>query len=174
MKKKNIVWIIISAVLLIAVIVLLILLLTGGSSGLSDKKNRTVYDLMDGYVRAYVKADADAANSIFPDYYYDRNGKITAERLESALKNAKERYGDDFNITYEITKTTKLTDEELKTQNNNVKSMFEKANDASECYKYEGSITFKGSKFTDTDPISTMLYCKYSDEWYIISNYLNY
>ena len=69
MKKKNLVWIITSVVLLIAVIVLLILLLTGGSNGYKDKKNRTVNDLMDAYVRTIVKTDVDAGNSIFPKYY---------------------------------------------------------------------------------------------------------
>lgn len=171
MKKKNLVWIITSVVLLIAVIVLLILLLTGGSNGYKDKKNRTVNDLMDAYVRTIVKTDVDAGNSIFPKYYYDQRGEFTKEKLDSNLERSKKEYGDDFNITYEITKTTKMTDEELKTQNNNIKDMFNTKEEASECYKYEGTITFKGSKDQDTDPISTMVYCKYGEEWYLSTNY---
>lgn len=144
-----------------------------GSSGLNDKKNRTVNDLMDGYVRAYIETDVDAANSIFPDYYYEKVGKYTKEKLEAALENGKNGYGDDFNITYEITKTTKLTDEELVQHNENIRKTFNAKTDATECYKYEGTITFKGSKFEDTDPIDTMLTCKYNDEWYLTQNTLD-
>jgi hypothetical protein len=40
--------------------------------------------------------------------------------------------------------------------------------DATECYKYEGKITFKGSKKSDELSISTIAYCKYEGEWYIV------
>lgn len=142
-----------------------------GGSGLSNKSSRTVEDLMDGYVKAYTTADDETAREIFPPFYveYAKN-YLTKENLEQSLERAKTTYGDDFSITYKITKTTKLTDEELKTLNNNMASYYNSKDNASECYKYEGTITFKGSKSEDTDSISTMKYCKYDGSWYLVGN----
>jgi hypothetical protein len=42
--------------------------------------------------------------------------------------------------------------------------------EASECYKYEWTITFKGSKNTDIDSIDSLRYCNYDGTWYIVSN----
>ena len=117
-----------------------------------------------------MEADADIAKDIFPPFYVEYAGEyLTDERFETSLEGAKSQYGDDFKITYEITKTTKLTDEELEEVNNNMKERYDSKQNASECYKYEGTITFKGSKDEDTDPISTMGYCKYDGSWYLIS-----
>ena len=143
-----------------------------GSSGSKNKATRTVEDLLDLYVKAYTKADSDAAREIFPPFYIkyaDEKGIFDKAKLESSLENAKERYGDDFTIVYEITKTTKLTDEELEEVNNMYNQYFGTTDKASECYKYEGTITFKGSTYTDTDPISSMGYCKYDGAWYLVN-----
>ena len=141
-----------------------------GGSKLDNKKTRTIEDLLDGYVKSVIKADADTAKKIFPPFYveYAKNS-LTKENLDKSLERAKEEYGDDFNITYEITKTTKMTEEEVKEVNDKMKEYYNADQDASECYKYEGTITFKGSKFEDTDPISTMGYCSYDGEWYLVS-----
>lgn len=141
-----------------------------GGSGLSNKSSRTVEDLMDGYVKAYTTADADIVKEIFPPFYVEyAKDYLTKERLEKTLTSAKETYGDDFNITYNITKTTKMTDDELKELNDAMAYRYNSKDNASECYKYEGTVTFKGSKSEDTDPISSMKYCKYDGSWYIVS-----
>ena len=142
------------------------------SSGFKNKSTRTVEDLLDAYVKAYTTADVDIAKELFPSYYNEyAKGSLTKENLEASLKNAKEVYGDDFNITYNITKTTKLTEEELKNINDKMKSYYNAAEEASECYKYEGTITFKGSKDEDTDSISTMGYCNYNGSWYLVGGF---
>ena len=139
-------------------------------SNLNNKKTRTIEDLMDGYVRTFVELDYESGNLLYPQFYYDRVGKFTKEKLEEMMENTKESYGDNFNIKYNITKTIKMTEEELKKQNEVIQSRFETEMEASECYKYEGTITFKGSEFEDTDPIDSLVYCKYDGEWYLSSN----
>lgn len=151
-----------------------LLLVTGlltacGGSALSNKSKRTVEDLMDGYVKAYTKADVEIAKEIFPPYYVEyAKDRLTTENLEKSLENAKSRYGEDFNITYKITKTIKLTDDELDELNNKMANYYNSKENAKECYGYEGTITFKGSKYEDEDTISTMAYCNYDGAWYLV------
>ena len=155
---------------LLLVVLLAVLFITGcGSKGYKNKSTRTVEDLLDEYVEAYTKADVELAKDLFPPFYveYAKN-VLTTERLEQGLKNSKERYGDDFNITYEVTGKTKYTDEELETLNKKMESYYNSKDNATECYKFEGTITFKGSKEEDPDPLTTMAYCKYDGSWYLV------
>ena len=145
---------------------------SNSKSGVDNKKTRTIEDLMDAYVIAYTKADIDAAKKIFPKYYNERyKDQLTKERLEESLSKAKNSYGDDFNITYEIKSKTKMTDDELNAFNTSIATRFNTSEKASECYKLDGTITFTGSKFTDPDPLSSAAYCKYDGEWYLASVY---
>ena len=155
--------------LFLVVLFVAVVLVTACGSKYGNKSSRTVEDLMDEYVEAYTKADVELAKDIFPPFYNEyAKDMLTKERLEQALENAKEEYGDDFHITYEITKKTKMTDEELKEINDKMATRYNAKEEASECYKFEGTITFTGSKFEDPDPISTMKYCNYNGAWYLI------
>lgn len=139
-----------------------------GSGGSKNKAERSYEDLIDVYIKGYVNADPDAFKDVFPDYYCKaQEAYFTKEYLGQMLESAKERYGEDFKITYEVTKETKLTEEELKTLNKKLKSRYNATVDATECYKYEGTITFAGSKYSDPDPISTVGRCKYNGTWYL-------
>ena len=73
-----------------------------------------------------------------------------------------------YTYVNKITKKTKMTDEELKEINDKMATRYNAKEEASECYKFEGTITFTGSKFEDPDPISTMKYCNYNGAWYLI------
>ena len=138
-------------------------------SKIEDKTTRTVEDLMDAYVKGYTTADIELIKQLYPPFYLEyAKDNLTKERLEMVLENAKEHFGDDFDVTYEITKSIKMTEEELKELNDTMKERYDTDDEAVECYKYEGTITFKGSKDEDTDPISTMSYFKYGDSWYIV------
>lgn len=140
-----------------------------GGSALSNKSKRTVEDLMDGYVKAYTKADVEIAKEIFPPYYVEyAKDRLTTENLEKSLENAKSRYGEDFNIEYKITETTKLTDEELEELNNKIKNNYNADVDAKECYVYDGTITFKGSNREDKDSLKSIAYCSYNGSWYLV------
>ena len=138
-------------------------------TGCSLLKGRTIEYLLDGYVKAYAKADLKAAKDIFPPFYLEYNkNDVNQEYLDKTLKSAKEKYGDNFNITYKITKKTKMTKEELDKHNTKTSSTYKTEDKASECYKIEGTITFKGSKKEDPITMSTMGYCKYDGTWYLI------
>ena len=159
MKKLHLI-----VVLLIAV-VFMTACGSSSSSSSANKQERTAEDLFNLYIKAFTTADLASAKSIFPEYY---SKSLTQETLDKSLERAKKEYGDDFNITVDITGKTKSTEEELKRINDGIASYFETDLKASECYMLEGTITFKGSKFEDTDPISGTAYCKYPDGWYLI------
>ncbi len=154
---------------LLLVVLIGVVFITGcGSESSKDKSKRTVEDLLDMYVEAYVNADAKLVQEIFPPFYIEyAKDMLTTEKLEQNLKSAKEEYGDDFNITYEVTNNTKCTDEELETVNKAMATYYKAKENASECYRIEGSITFKGSKRVDPDPLS-MAYCNYDGSWYLV------
>ena len=143
--------------LLVIMFVAVIFLTACGGSKLSNKSKRTIEDLLDGYVKAYTNADVETAKELFPPFYLEyAKDSLTKENLQKSLEKAKERYGDDFNITYEITKTVKLTEEELEKHNNDMAKYYNAKENATECYAYEGTMTFKGSKFEDPDPIDSI------------------
>ncbi len=148
---------------------LLVLIALFTITGCGILKVRTIDYLLKGYIRAYTKADLKATKDIFPPFYLEYNKKdLNQEYMDKTLKNAIEKYGDDFNITYKITKTTKMTKEELDKHNEKVAKNYKTDAKATECYKYEGTITFKGSKKEDPLKMSTMGYCKYNGTWYLI------
>ena len=133
------------------------------------KEKRDIDFLMSSYAKAYTKADLETAKDIFPKFYLKYQEKnVNQESLDKELKAAKERYGDDFNITYKVEKEIKLTDEELKTLNEKLKKNYKTEDEAEECYKYEGTITLKGSKKADELSLDTIGRCKYDGVWYLV------
>ena len=163
--KKNI-------IISLLVLVSLFTLVGCGSSSNSNKNSRTVEELLDLYVKAYTTADIDAVSDLFPPFYIEyAKESLTKKHLEESLKIAKEVYGDDFTILYEITNKTKVTEEELESINEEMKNLYSAEEKATECYKIEGSITFKGTNEEDEDPLTTLDYCKYDDGWYLINVY---
>ncbi len=133
------------------------------------KEERTINYLMDEYVKAYTKADLKAEKNIFPEFYLKANEKyVNQEALTKETENAKEKYGDDFNITYKVDKETKMSDEDLIALNEKMKKNIESAIDATECYTYEGSIEFKGSKKSTSATLYNIARCNYDGTWYLI------
>ena len=158
-------------VLLLLVVCVAFLATACGSSegGSSNKSSRTVENLLDSYIKGITTPDVEIIKDIFPPFYIKfAESNLTKENLQASLDLAKEEYGDDLKVTYNITKTIKLTEEELKEVNETMKTYYNADTEATECYKYEGTITFKGSKSEDSDPISNMGYCKFDGSWYLI------
>ncbi len=131
--------------------------------------DRTYEKLMDKYVKAYLESDIELVKDIFPPFYIEYSKEfMTKEHLEANLKYDKALYGDDFNITYEVTGNEKLTDEELETLNNYYKTILNVNDKAEECYTYSGTITYKGKERSIEESIDSFMYCKYSGKWYLV------
>ena len=133
------------------------------------KEKRTIEYLLDEYAEAYTTENLEKAKDMFPEYYLKYNEKnVNQESLNKELENAKKTYGDDFNITYSVKEEIKFTDEELKNLNDKIKNTYKSEDQATECYKYDGTITLKGSKKTDELTLSTIGRCKINDTWYLL------
>lgn len=133
------------------------------------KEKRTIDYLMKGYVKAYTKADMKSVKDIFPAFYLEANKEsVTQEAIDKELKNAKEKYGDDFNITYKVEKEIKFTDEELEKINKKMVDSYKAKNGATECYKYEGTVTLSGSKTSDSLYMSSIARCNFDGKWYLV------
>ncbi len=140
-----------------------------GCSSKDTSKERTIEYLLDRYVDIYSKADMSAIEDMFPPFYVEYSKDyITKEKLEKDRNKAKEVYGDDFEVTYKVGNSVKMTDDELEKLNNDMINNYNAKEKATECYKYEVSIIFKGSKKEDPDAMTTMGYCKYNDTWYLV------
>lgn len=134
-----------------------------------NKDEKTVEYLFEQFIKVYTKADVDTLKEIFPPFYveYAKN-YMTKEYLENSLNKEKERYGDDFNITYEITKKTQLTDEELEKINKSMSNYFKTDSKTFEGYKLEGYLIYKGSKKEAKQSLSSFYYCKYDEGWFLV------
>lgn len=152
-------------ILLVFLSVITVFTLT--ACGSSEK--RTVEYLIERYEYAYMNADVDTALDIFPPYYVEyAKDFMTKEHLEETLANSKTLYGDDFSMSYDITGKTKFTTDELNNLDSSMKATFNTDAKAEECYKVEGTMTYKGSIKEDKGSISGMGYCKYDGVWYLV------
>ncbi|MBR3116670.1 MAG: hypothetical protein IKF36_02205 [Bacilli bacterium] len=135
----------------------------------SNDKKRTYESLLDNFIDGYTKPDIEIVKKIFPPYYmeYAKNS-LTQDYLEAGLLDDKEYFGDDFNITYEIEGNEKLSESDLKKMNDDITALFDTKEEASECKKYSGNIIYKGSKTEESVSLSSFLYCKYENDWYIV------
>lgn len=132
---------------------------------------RTIEYLLDKYIVAYTNADLELTKEVFPPFYMEYSKDyLTKEKLKESLNNDIEKLGNDFKVTYDITQKEKMTKDELETINNKMINQYKAKEKASECYKLEGSLIFKGSKGEIIDRLSTIKYCKY-DKWYLIRIY---
>lgn len=147
------------------IFIIILLLITGCTFG----NKRTFNYLMDEYVKGYMEADSKLVKDVFPQYYVEYAKSILSKKyLKNELEKNKKKYGDDFKITYEITKSSKMNDEELESLNKQMETFFNVVDKATECYKFEGTILYKGSKKEEKNSMSTIGYCKYDNVWYLV------
>ena len=154
-------------ILLVLLVFLTIFMISG--CGKKKEEQKPLDYLMSEYVRSYTEGDLEAVKNIFPPYYMEfAKHFMTEEYLKDILNGNKELFGDNFTVTYEITKETKLNDKKLDALNKSVAEEFDTNAKASICYKIEGTTTFKGSIKEEVGDIENMNYCKYGDNWYFV------
>ena len=154
----------------ICLLTLIAIITLTGCTKKEEKETRTIEYLLDDYVEAYTNADIEKVKDMFPPFYieYAKNS-LTEESLQNSLKAAKEEYGDDFNITYNIKEEIKLSDHNVSIINNDMKSRYKATVEASECYKYDATITLQGNLNKTTSDFNLMARCKYDKTFYLVS-----
>ena len=140
-----------------------------GSGSGSVKKNATVEELLDVYLDAFMNADEEKMVSVFPSFMEEDVRKyLGKDALEQQISSMKEEYGDDYKITYKINNTIKANESQLESVNNSLKKHYSNATAASECYGYEGTFTYAGSKGSEDGSLSEVIYCKFNDAWKLV------
>jgi len=135
----------------------------------SNEETRTMKYLMNDYIKIYNEASLEAVKNIFPNYYIESAQDIVnQENLDNNKKNNIEKYGKDFKASYKILKEEKMSEEELEELNNKIKESYNTENNATECYKYEGTIILDGSLYDEVISLGTLLRCKYNNKYYLV------
>ena len=116
---------------------------------------------MDGFKNA----DPDRMVSVYPDFAKDYYGKyLTKENIQKSLDN----FGDNIELSIEVTRKDKLSNDELDTINEEIKSTFTDYVLASECYLIKGNTHIKGSKTERDGTLDEMYYCNFNGTWRLI------
>jgi len=151
--------------ILTIIICLMITLSLTACNSPSKKKERSPEELLDLYVEAMEKGKYENVEKVVPKFYLDANN-FSRESFDKGLKAARDEFGDDIKVTYEIKEKRKMDDSEIKKANEYL-SQFDNYKEVTECYELDGTITYSSSKFTDPDPLG-MSYCKIEGQWYLI------
>lgn len=151
----------------IIVIMILSVIMTGCGGSKTITKNATPEDLLDVYMEGFNNVDIDKLLSTYPDFakeYYKKY--ITKERLQETL----DYYGNDTTMSYRLAKKVKLSEEELKSFNEDIKNAFTNPVLPNECYILNGTVTIKGSKEESTNEITELWYCNFNGIWRLLGD----
>ena len=130
-------------------------------------KYSSVEDLFDVYMDGFKNADPDRMISVYPDFAKDYFGKyVTKENIQKSLDN----FGDNIEMSIEVTRKDKLSNDELESLNEEIKSTFTDYVLASECYLIKGNTHIKGSKTERDGTLDEMYYCNFNGTWRLIGD----
>lgn len=152
----------------IAIVVVLLLIFTGG--GYKKPLDNLVKSYETGKGSYYAETLTPAQKSSLEEDYINKSNKYDSieeyydDVFGSKQESLKDRYGDDFSISYNITKKTELKDSMLKSYASGYKSTFGKKVDISAGYDLDLEVTWKGAdKDEDGDKNITVL--KVDGDW---------
>lgn len=168
LKNKSI----LKIIAVLTIIVMSMFALTG--CGKNDKeeekkKEETAYEEpVKNLVEGLSEANAEKFAKAFPPYLADQMKEIfTADYLQKSLEEAKEQYGENVSMTYTVTSKEEISEDDIKTKEEDIKSSFEKEVDITKGYKLNIEITTKGDDAEDKDTSSFDVY-EMDGNWYIL------
>lgn len=151
--------------------ILLIIFVTGCSNNLQAPVNdRVLESLMNRYVDAFKKADYNKMQNVMPSFVFVSNiTQFSKEVFDQKIKELREKYGDNYNISYVINNRQHLNSDELSKLNELIQNSFKTNELATDCYYLDGTINFSNSNKKSDESLNAY-YCEYSDIWYLIIN----
>ena len=165
---------IIGNVLRIVVAIVVIVLIIIGVKKLFFRD--TYEDLVKKYCNAIEEKNAEKIISLIPNECMEaavQSGEDKEEivrKLENHLNsmwiNAKNKYGDELDFSYDIIKTKKCDEDRIKKLNMEFKDEYDIKGEISECYNLELKIELKGDKgsISKTPDINVI---KIDENWYL-------
>ena len=152
-KNKNIM----KVIAVLAVMIMTSVILTGcelkKKNSDSEKATTEAYEEpVKNFVEGLSEANSEKFLKAFPSFIADYAKDIfTDEYLEKTLDNAKETYGDNITMTYNIKGKTELSEEDLKSMVDATKTSFDKDITITKGYELDLEIHTKGDKDEDTE-----------------------
>ena len=151
--------------------ILLIIFVTGCSNNLQAPVNdRVLESLMNRYVDAFKKADYNKMQNVMPSFVFVSNiTQFSKEVFDQKIKELRETYGDNYNISYVINNRQHLNSDELSKLNELIQNSFKTNELATDCYYLDGTINFSNSNKKSDESLNSY-YCEYNNTWYLIIN----
>ncbi|MGN0613520.1 MAG: zinc ribbon domain-containing protein [Porcipelethomonas sp.] len=120
---------------------------------------------IDNLLKAMETGDGDYLEDVLPDYVYDDDGDFDklATSLQAGLGLI---YGDDLDISYDVTKKKDISDEKLKKLEESIESSYDESVNVSGGYELDVDISIEGDKREDTNSMTLKVY-KIDGDWCI-------
>ncbi len=161
----------------IAVMLVSIIALTGcGTNNKTEdnnKKNENEEASFETPIKNYYEglqtANLDTLMKSLPSFIYDEaKEKMTEEVLNVMLEQAKEEYGENLKISYVIKNKKEIAEEDLKSEQNDIKTMFNSDITITKGYIVDVETKVKGDNKEDTNTNTLEVY-EIDGNWYLLS-----
>lgn len=151
---------------LVIIFIMIAMVLTLAGCGGSNKENKDYEKPVHNYFEGMEKGDLNTYEKAFPSFvetYMDE------EKLDDLVTMYKDEYGEDFDISYNITNKKELNNDDFEDAKSYIKEEYDQDVNISGGYELEVEATMKGSK--DSDTIKTTMYVfKINDVWYCMES----
>ena len=124
-------------------------------TGYEECINNLFKGLENGNLKTYQKA--------FPDFY-NKFSEVDNDDMKEMYDSLKDEYGEDFKVTYKVTKEENVEKDDLNKIQKCIKKVFEEDINITDGKKIKVETVIKGSKKEDTES-STMYVYKIDGEW---------
>ncbi len=157
----------VGVVVIAAIVILMVILFSGGYKKPVDK---LIKSLETGEGKYLVEVLNEGEKQYLEENYVDNSKKYDSLEeyfdvvLESMQKSLEDRYGDDFSISYSISKKKEISDNMLKGYASAIKSEYGKKVDVSAGYNLSLEVNWKGDD-KDEDGDKSITVIKADGDW---------
>lgn len=171
LKNKNL----IKVVTVLAVMIMSTMILAGCE--LKKEKGNNEQTAVEGsyeepvknFVEGLNEANSEKFLKAFPSFIADYVKDIfTDDYLKMYFGDAKETYGDNTTMTYNIKDKTELSEEDLRAAEQNVKTSFDKDITVTKGYKLNVELRLKGDNKEDTEKEIINVF-EVDGNWYLLN-----
>lgn len=171
LKSKNF----FKTIAVFAILVMIMYMFTGCQNGekTSNKKDEKAIESsyeepVKNLIEGLSEGNSEKFLKAFPSYISDYMKAIfTDEYLKSTLEKAKEDYGENIQMTYELKNKEEISEGELNRIKQDVKDNFDKEIEITKGYSLDVDIKTKGDKTEDTEEDTFNVY-QVDGKWYIL------
>lgn len=160
----------------IAVMLVSIMILTGcgtdnsndDKKGEESKQESAFEEPIKNYVEGLQTSNLDTLVKAFPSFISDElKEQMDEEDLKEMIDEAKEEYGENLKLSYEINDKQEIAEEDLKEKQEDIKTLFDTDITITKGYTVETKLTTKGDKEEHTETSTFEVY-EIDGSWYML------